>query len=321
MRASLWEELSSQPVESVEELHSIKMRSKGKYSNTQADSLLKVKDNSNQDSNHISNDKLFCNHQYNDDQDNNIPFEKNKIEDKTDDNILDTFGTESNLMQYILSVNKVIVEPVITESCIDNSDSKGSVKSIDTCNFGSELKIDGFNEKNVNHQLEFNDINLIKTNTNSIMSKTVDLINDNTNKFSKKASPLKNMLNRMKSSGIVNNNPNQFKSPNRDKNEILLNETGVLLKNGIFKTTTNNSNPKLINHNSLSNLNNKFNIMQSKNKKANIVNSNYNNTMPMESIINANIIKINSEIREEDEDSFYQSRKPSPQNTTLDINV
>jgi hypothetical protein len=43
--------------------------------------------------------------------------------------------------------------------------------------------------------------------------------------------------------------------------------------------------------------------------------------MPMESIINVKNKQNNSEIREEDEDSLFNSRKPSNLNTTFDVNV
>jgi hypothetical protein len=108
------------------------------------------------------------------------------------------------------------------------------------------------------------------------MPNTNDLKPDNTNKFNKNVSPLKNMLNRMKFN-VNNNNLNQFKSPTRNKNEIILNETGVFLTNNpIIKTSTTNSHSKLKlnNNNSLGNLNNKFNNILISNKRSDIVNSN-----------------------------------------------
>jgi len=68
---------------------------------------------------------------------------------------------------------------------------------------------------------------------------SIDLIDDNRAK--KKKSPLKSMLARMKSCNSPNNMDSKFKSPLKNAG-VLLNETGVLLANGSFKSQQNQFN-------------------------------------------------------------------------------
>ena len=57
-------------------------------------------------------------------------------------------------------------------------------------------------------------------------------------------------------------------------------------------------------------------------KKSDIVKSNCNNTTSIDQIIMPNSFKnFNSEIRELDEGSNFNSRIPSPNDRTLDINI
>lgn len=116
---------------------------------------------------------------------------------------------------------------------IDESDSKRSTNSIETSKFGSEIK-------NNNMTLNNADFSSLQ-NYDDIC---IDLID--CNKAKRKKSPLKSMLARMKSCNSPNNNMDtKFKSPNQSpmKNAgVLLNETGVLLANGSFKSQQNQFN-------------------------------------------------------------------------------
>jgi hypothetical protein len=95
-----------------------------------------------------------------------------------------------------------------------------------------------------------------------------------------------------------------------------------MLNNGQFKTTNNQNHKTLNTHNSSGNL--LINNLFSKNniKKSDIVKSNCNNTTPIDqSIMPNSFINFNSEIREVDEGSNFNSRIPSPNDRTLDINI
>jgi len=94
------------------------------------------------------------------------------------------------------------------------------------------------------------------------------------------------------------------------------------INNGQFKTTNNPINKTLNTHNSSGNL--LINNLFSKNniKKSDIVKSNCNNTTPIDQSIMPNSFRnFNSEIREVDEGSNFNSRIPSPNDRTLDINI
>lgn len=95
-----------------------------------------------------------------------------------------------------------------------------------------------------------------------------------------------------------------------------------MLNNGQFKTTSNQNHKTLNTHNSSGNL--LINNLFSKNniKKSDIVKSNCNNTTPIDQSIMPNSFRnFNSEIREVDESSNFNSRIPSPNDRTLDINI
>jgi hypothetical protein len=100
-------------------------------------------------------------------------------------------------MQYIKVINDEEKETKITK--LDDSDSKLSINSIDTCGFGSE-------SRNVNDvpKITINKENLNNKNPSNLSHTTVlDL--DNKNLPIKKVSPLKTMLGRMKSNNLINN--------------------------------------------------------------------------------------------------------------------
>lgn len=152
--------------------------------------------NKNIDENLLTNNNEINLNKIQDDQNNNTKSNSKKNKE-IDENILDTFGTDSNLMQYIKVINDEEKETKITK--LDDSDSKLSINSIDTCGFGSE-------SRNVNDipKIDINKENLNNKNTSNL-SHTTDLDLDNKKLPIKKVSPLKTMLGRMKSNNLINN--------------------------------------------------------------------------------------------------------------------
>lgn len=130
------------------------------------------------------------------------------------------------------------------------------------------------------------------------------------------------MLARMKSCNSPNNIDYRYKSPNQSPfkhNGVCMNETGVLLANGSFKSQQNhfinqNTDKLLSTHNSLS----QFESQNIKNTRANIVSGNCNNTMPFKNLITNKNILLNEHEKIIEE---VNSNRPSPNDRTLDINV
>lgn len=134
------------------------------------------------------------------------------------------------------------------------------------------------------------------------------------------------MLARMKSCYSPTNMDNKFKIPSqssfKNNHNVLLNETGILLANGSFKSQQNHfndqNNIKSLSTNNILSMQNPNQNQNIKNKNIilDIVKNNCNNTMPNNNLLNNKLLNEHNKIIEE-----VNSSRPSPNDRTLDINV